>query len=40
MPLEQSQKLIDSKPDLEAYWIVLDSLQGIRELFSKSFTNE
>ena len=40
MPLEQSQKLIDSKPDLEAYWIVSDSLQGIRELFSKSFTNE
>jgi thiamine biosynthesis lipoprotein len=40
MPLEKSQKLIDSKPELEAYWIVSDSLQGIDELFSKRFTNE
>ena len=39
MPLEKSQKLINSKPELEAYWIVSDSLKGIRELFSKGFIN-
>ena len=37
MPLEQSQKLIDSKPELEAYWIISDSLEGVKELFSKGF---
>jgi thiamine biosynthesis lipoprotein len=39
MPLEKSQKLINSKPELEAYWIVSDSLKGIKELFSKGFIN-
>ena len=38
MPLAESQKLINSKPELEAYWIVSDSLQGVKELFSEGFT--
>ena len=40
MPLEQSRKLIDSKPELEAYWIISDSLKGVKELFSKGFIKE
>jgi hypothetical protein len=40
MPLAQSQKLINSKPELEAYWIVSDSIQGIKELFSDGFLKE
>ena len=40
MPLAQSQKLIDSKPELQAYWIVSDSIQGIQELFSDVFLKE
>ena len=40
MPLEDSQKLINSKPELEAYWIVSDSLEGVREVFSKGFATE
>ena len=39
MPLEKSQKLINSKSELEAYWIVSDSLKGVKELFSKGFIN-
>lgn len=37
MPLAQSQALINSSPELEAYWIVADSLEGIKELYSDSF---
>ena len=40
MPLAQSQKLIDSKPELQAYWIVSDSIKGIQELFSDGFLKE
>jgi len=40
MPLAQSQKLIDSRPELQAYWIVSDSIQGIKELFSDGFLKE
>lgn len=37
MPLAQSEQLINSRPELEAYWVITDSLGGIKELFSKSF---
>ena len=39
MPLEKSQNLINSKSELEAYWIVSDSLEGVKEIFSKGFIN-
>lgn len=37
MPLEKSKALIEQNPDLEAYWIVADSLGGVEEVFSKGF---
>jgi thiamine biosynthesis lipoprotein len=40
MPIEDSQKLIDSIPELEAYWIVSDSNKGVMELFSSGFPKE
>jgi thiamine biosynthesis lipoprotein len=40
MPVDQSQELIKSKPKLEAYWIVSDSLEGVKEIFSKGFVKE
>lgn len=40
MPLEASLKLIEERNDLEAYWIVADSLKGVKEIFSKGFPKE
>jgi len=40
MPIEDSQKLIDSISELEAYWIVSDSNKGVMELFSSGFPKE
>ena len=40
MPLTLSQQLINSRPELEAYWVVADSLGGVKELFSASFLKE
>ncbi len=37
MPLEQSKALIEKNPQLEAYWIIADSLGGMEEIFSKGF---
>jgi FAD:protein FMN transferase len=40
MPFERSKALIQSHPELEAYWIVSDSLGGVKEVFSKGFLKE
>jgi thiamine biosynthesis lipoprotein len=40
MPLEQSKALIEKNPQLEAYWIIADSLGGVEEIFSKGFLKE
>ena len=37
MPFEQSKALISNRPELEAYWILADSLGGVKEVFSKGF---
>jgi thiamine biosynthesis lipoprotein len=37
MPIEQSIALIKKNPQLEAYWIIADSLGGMEEIFSKGF---
>ncbi|MEO2099695.1 MAG: FAD:protein FMN transferase [Flavobacteriaceae bacterium] len=37
MPFEQGKVLIERETDLEAYWIIQDSLEGIKEVFSKGF---
>ena len=37
MPFEQGKALIERETDLEAYWIIQDSLEGIKEVFSKGF---
>ena len=40
MPFEQSKTLISNHPQLEAYWIIADSLGGIKEVFSKGFVKQ
>ena len=37
MPFGQSKALISDHPELEAYWILADSLGGVKEVFSKGF---
>ena len=39
MPFEKSKTLIEKDSNLEAYWIIQDSLNGIVEIFSKGFLN-
>tara|TARA_B110000285_G_C15142075_1_gene631528 strand:- start:3479 stop:4489 length:1011 start_codon:yes stop_codon:yes gene_type:complete len=40
MPLQQSRALIEQQQALEAYWIIADSLRGVKEIFSSGFLKE
>ena len=40
MPLQQAKLLIEKQPSLEAYWILSDSLDRVKEVFSSGFLKE